>query len=87
MIHVITSRRDNNIVKKNTQENISIFNQIIHNQEKWNKLISIPKKTTSPDNVGDVVKIPLRSEWNDTVLTHSEKMSKSTTFGGLYLRS
>ena len=65
---VITYHRDNN------QENISIFNQIRHVQETMNKLIGPTKKPATPDNIGGVVKSPLRYEWYDSILTNDEKM-------------
>ena len=86
-VHVITSRRDNNIVIKNLQENRSTFNQIRHIEETGNKLISPPIKSPTPDHIGDVVKIPLISDWYDSTFSNDEKMGKSTTFSAPFLRS
>ena len=59
MINSIIARRDNNGIRKNTQGNRSIFNQIRHIYETCNKLISIAKKTPTPYHIGDIVNIPL----------------------------
>ena len=66
-VHVITSRRDKNIVITNLQVNRCIFNKIRHIQTIGNKLISLPKKLPTPDHIGDVVKISLRSDWYDSI--------------------
>ena len=62
MSHAITVRRDNDITRTNLQENRCILNQITHIQAIVNKLISIPKKTPTPDHIGYVVRSTLRSE-------------------------
>ena len=59
-IHVITVRRDNNIVQTNLQENISIFNKIRHIQAIGNRKIRFSEKLLTPDHIGDVVMSPPR---------------------------
>ena len=71
--------RDNDMVTTNLQENRSFFNKIRHIREIVNKLISLPKNLPAPDHIGDVVKIPLRAEWYDSIFTNYEEMDKSTT--------
>ena len=48
--------------------------------------MSLPKKPPTPDHIGDVFKIPLRSEWCG-FFSYDEKMSTSTTFSAPFLRS
>ena len=67
MVHVITSRRDKEIIRTNIQENIWIFNQIRNTQAIGNKLIILPKKSLTPYHIGDVFQSPLRSEWHDSI--------------------
>ena len=86
-VHVITARRDKGIIRTNIQVNRCILIQIIHIQEIGNKLISIPTKPSTPDHIGDVVKIPLRSEWCDSIFSNYEKVERSTTFSAPFLRS
>ena len=33
----------------------------------WETIISLPTKLTTPNHIGDVVNIPLRSEWYDSI--------------------
>ena len=47
------------IIRTNHQENRYIFNQIKHIQDIGEKLISLPKKSLTPDYIEDVVKMPL----------------------------
>ena len=79
-VHIITSRRENDIIITNLQENICIFNQIRHIKAIGNKLISLPTKPPTPDNIGDVVNSPLISEWYNSIFSNYEKMAASTTF-------
>ena len=64
-IHVITACRAKTILRKNDQENISIFNKIIHIQANGNKIISLAKTIPIPYHFDDVVKISLRNDWYD----------------------
>ena len=50
-----------------------------------NKLISIPKKPTTPYHINDVLKIPLRSKWYESILEYDKKMTRSTTFSAPFL--
>ena len=70
MIHSITAHIEENIVRANLQENISIFNQIIHIKAIGNKLIRLPAKPLTPENIRDVVKIPLRADWYYSIFTN-----------------
>ena len=70
IIHFITSHRNKNIFRTNPQENISIFNKIIHVQEIGKKLISLPIKSPPPNQIGDVVKSTLWDEWYDSIFTY-----------------
>ena len=67
IVHVITVRREKDIVRTNLQENRCIFNQIRYIQFIGNKLISRPKKSPTPDHIGDLVKIPLRYKFYDPI--------------------
>ena len=58
-VHVITNRRDKDIVGTNLQENIFMFNKIRNTQEIQNNLISLPKRTPAPDHIGYLIKSPL----------------------------
>ena len=64
-IQVIASCWDKNILRTNIQSNISVFNQIRNIQSIGNKISSISTKPLTPDNIGDLVKSPVRSEWYD----------------------
>ena len=79
-LHEITACRDKDIIRTNLQQNRYIFNQIRHIKAIWNKLISLPTTPATPDHIGDVVKIPLRYEWCDSIFSNYEKISTSTTF-------
>ena len=72
-VHAITACRDKNIIRTHIQENICIFNQIRHIQDIGNKLISHPTKTLTPGHIGDVVKIPIRSERYDSIFQTMRK--------------
>ena len=67
MVHVITYHRDKDMIRTNLQENICILNQIRPIQVIGNKMISLTTKTSTPYNIGDVVKSPLRYEWYDSM--------------------
>ena len=86
-VHFITARRDKNIVRNNIQENRPIFNQIRYIQEIGNKIISLLKKSSTPDHIGDVINSPLRSDWCVSIFSDCKKMEKFTTFGTPFLRS
>ena len=58
-VHLIKACRDEEIIRTNLQENRCIFNQIRHIKAIGNKLISLPKKPPTLDNIIDVVKSPL----------------------------
>ena len=51
------------------------------------KLIRLHTNPIIPYYIVDVVKIPLRSEWHDSIFKHYDKMAKSTTFSAPFLRS
>ena len=70
MAHVITYLRDKGIIRNNIQENECIFNQIIHIKAIGNKLISIPTKHPTPFHIVNVVKIPLISEYYDSIFSN-----------------
>ena len=71
-VHVIIAFRKKNISRTNLQENISILNQVRHIQEISNKLIGLTLKKT-PDRIGDVFKIPLISDWYDSIFQMMRK--------------
>ena len=79
MIHVITSRRDKEIIRTNIQEKRCIFNQIRHIQDIGKTLISLPTKPPTPDYIGDLFKSPLRYEWYDSIFSNYDKITTSTT--------
>ena len=87
MVHVITSLRDKDIIRNNLKGNRYIFNQIRHMQAIGNNIIIPLLKNLTPDHIGDVVNIPLRSEWYDSIFSNHEKISASTTFIAPFLRS
>ena len=64
-LHVITARRDKNVVRTNLQENRCIFNQIGHIQAIGEKMISLSKKPATPYHIGYSVKSPIRYYWYD----------------------
>ena len=86
-VHVITARRDKDIIKNNLQENVWIFNLIRHIQNIGNNLIIIPTKTPTPYHIRNVVKSPLISEWYDSMYSNYEKMAGPTTFSAQFLHS
>ena len=49
--------------KKNLQENRSLFNQARSIKSIGNKLISLTTNAQKPKYIGDVVNIPLWTEW------------------------
>ena len=61
-VHVITARRDKDIIRTNLQENRCIFNQIRHIQDMGKKLLNLPKKHPTLYHIGYVVNTPIRSE-------------------------
>ena len=85
MVHVITARRNKDIIITNLQENRFVFNKILHIQAIGNKIITLPKKPPTPDH--DVVKSPITYEWYDLIFSNYEKMATSTTFSAPFLRS
>ena len=72
MFHVITARREENIVIKNLQEK-SIFNKIRHIQAIGRKLISFPTKCPTPYHIGDIVKMTLKYDWQDSIFQMMRK--------------
>ena len=62
-LHIIVDCRDKNILRKNLQENRSTFNKIRNMQSIVNKLITLPTKPTTTDRIGDIIQIPLQSDW------------------------
>ena len=51
------------------------------------KIISLPTRTSTPDNIGDVVNIPLRSEWYNSIFSNYEKMATPKTSSAPFLCS
>ena len=86
-IQKLTACRDKDIIRTNLQENKCIFNKIRHIQVIGNKIFSLSTKNPTPDHIKDVVKSPLRFEWHDSIFSNYEKMTTSTTFSALFLRS
>ena len=84
-VHIITSYRYKNIFRTNLQENRYILNQIISIQEIGKKIISLSKKPTKTDHIGDVIKISLGSDWYDSIFSNDERMEKSTTFSAPFI--
>ena len=72
--------------KRKYSKNKSISNQIRHIKEICNILLRIPKKPTTPYHINDVLKIPLRSKWYESILEYYNKMTRSTTFSAPFLR-
>ena len=58
---------------------------MIHIQSIYNKLIITPTKPPTPDQIFDVVKIPLRAERYDPISTNYEKISRSTIFSATFI--
>ena len=100
-IHITIYRVYVHIFRKHIQDNRYIFNQIRHVQSIGNKLIGIPTKYTTSENIGDVfsshltsdlyyslfVKIPFRYDWCDSIFADNDKMVKSTTLSAPFIRS
>ena len=68
-LNVIKACRDKDIIMTNLQENRRIFNKIRHITAIGNKLISLPTKPPIQDHIGYVFKIPLISEWYDSIFS------------------
>ena len=64
-----------------------MFNKIRNIHVIGNKLISLTFYNPAPDNIVDVFKSLLISDWYDPMFSNYEKMAKSTTFSAPFLCS
>ena len=83
--HNIPQRQE--YFKGNNQEKRSIFNQIRHIKKIFNKIISLPTKSRTPYNIGDVVKSPITADCYDSIFVNDEKMERSSTLSAPFLCS
>ena len=78
-IQVITPRRDKNILRRNIEENIYTLNQIRHIKETGKKIIRLPTKNPTPDQIGDIFKCYIKTECYGSIFANYEKIARSTT--------